>query len=128
MSKVVLDASCLLALIKNERGAEIVEQLLGNIIMSSINVSEVAAVLLDSEMTEEECRSSIEPFIDSIIPFCETQAFIAASLKKHTKKLGLSLGDRACIALGIKTGFKVYTADKIWKNLEIKNVDIRLIR
>ncbi len=69
MSKVVLDASCLLALIKNERGAEIVEQLLGNIIMSSINVSEVATVLLDSEMTEEECKSSIEPFIDSIIPF-----------------------------------------------------------
>jgi len=128
MSKVVLDASCLLALIKNERGAEIVEQLLGNIIMSSINVSEVATVLLDSEMTEEECKSSIEPFIDSIIPFCENQAFVAASLKKHTKKLGLSLGDRACIALGIKTGFKVYTADKIWKNLEIKNVDIRLIR
>ncbi|WP_417905529.1 PIN domain-containing protein [Candidatus Tisiphia endosymbiont of Micropterix aruncella] len=65
MNKVVLDASALLALIKYETGATEVEKLLGNIIMSSVNVSEVAAILLDSDMTEEECKNSIEPFISS---------------------------------------------------------------
>ena len=52
INKVVLDASALLALIKNEPGSDIVEKLIGNIVMSSVNVSEVAAVLLDSEMLE----------------------------------------------------------------------------
>lgn len=55
MNKVILDASALLALIKKEHGAEIIEPLLGNIVMSSVNVSEVAAILLDSDMSEVEC-------------------------------------------------------------------------
>ena len=69
MSKVVLDASALLALIKNEDGALVVEKLLGNIIMSSVNVAEVAAILMKVNMSKEECAGSIEPFIDSIISF-----------------------------------------------------------
>ncbi|WP_341757651.1 type II toxin-antitoxin system VapC family toxin [Candidatus Tisiphia endosymbiont of Ditula angustiorana] len=128
MNKVVLDASALLALIKYETGATEVEKLLGNIIMSSVNVSEVAAILLDSDMTEEECKNSIEPFISSIIPFDSEQSFLSALLKKHTKHKGLSFGDRACIALGIKLNVSIYTADKAWYNLEINQADIKLIR
>lgn len=128
MNKAILDASALLALIKQEPGYKIVEELLGGIIMSSVNVSEVAAILLDSEMSIKECRTIIEPLVDTIVDFDAEQSFIAGDLKKHTKKLGLSLGDRACISLGAKLKLPVYTSDKIWSSLDMDLVDIKLIR
>jgi PIN domain nuclease of toxin-antitoxin system len=128
MNKVVLDASALLALIKNETGGNIVENLLGSIVMSSVNISEVASILLDSSMVLEECKDVIEPFIDSIISFDSKLSFATASLKKLTKHKGLSLGDRACIALGIFLDLPVYTADKAWAELKIPNLKINLIR
>jgi len=128
MSKVVLDSSALLALIKNETGGDVIENLLGNIVMSSVNVSEVASILLDSSMSLEECKDVIEPFIDSIISFDTELAFIAASLKKLTNHKGLSLGDRACIGLGVFLELPVYTADKFWVDLDIPNLKINLIR
>lgn len=63
MNKVILDSSALLALIKNETGAIIIEKLLGNILMSSVNVSEVAAILFQSNISEEECKNSIAPVL-----------------------------------------------------------------
>lgn len=128
MNKYILDASSLLALIKNEPGSQMVEELLGHIIMSSINVSEVAATLMQSTMTFEESQECILPLISSLIPFDEPQAFQTAALKKQTKSWGLSLGDRACIALGMTKQLPIYTADRIWKELKIEGVDIRLIR
>ena len=128
MNKVILDSSALLALIKNEEGSSVVEELLGSIIMSSINISEVASILLDSEMDTEQVSKAIEPFIDSIIDFDFEYSILCASLKKSTKHLGLSLGDRACISLGIKLSFPIYTADKLWAELKLENADIRLIR
>ena len=128
MSKIILDASALLALIKNETGASIVEGLLGQVVMSSINVSEVASILLESEMNSQEAQECLLPLISIIIPFDEEQAFYTAELRKHTKNQGLSLGDRACISLGIKMNLPVYTADRIWKNIRLDNVEINLIR
>jgi len=125
---VVVDASGLLALIRLEAGAEIVEGLLGNIVMSSVNVSEVAHILMDLGMSEELCRETIEPFIYKVIEFDTDLAFLSASLKKATKHKGLSLGDRACIALAIKLKSPVYTSDRVWKELRIENLDVRLIR
>ena len=128
MSKVILDASALVALVKNEAGADKVEPLLGHIVMSSVNVSETASILLQSEMTAQEVQECLLPLISEIVPFDEEQAFHTAELRKHTKKQGLSLGDRACISLGIKMNLPVYTADKIWQNLQLNNLDIKLIR
>ncbi len=127
-NNVILDSSALLALLKNEPGANIVESLLGAITMSSINVSEVATVLLDSEMTLEECQNIILPFISAIVPYDEEQAFLTADLRKKTKSYGLSLGDRACISLGQKLQLPIYTADKIWGKLKLENTEIKLIR
>ena len=128
MSKFILDASALLALLKNEPGADKVEPLLGQIVMSSINVSETASILLESEMTAQEVQECLLPLISDIVPFDEEQAFKTAELRKHTKNHGLSLGDRACISLGIKMGLPVYTADKVWKKLQLDNLEIELIR
>lgn len=128
MNNVILDASALLALIKNETGAEIVENLLGKIIMSTINISEVATILLDIGMTNQECEQSIFPFISQIIHFDQKQALRVATLRKETKSKGLSLGDRACIALGIEMNLPIYTADKVWAELNIFQADIKVIR
>lgn len=127
MSSIIFDASALLALIKNEHVNLDLEKYLGNIFMSSVNVSEVAGILLESEMSYEECKNSIEPLITSIIVFDQEQSFLAANIKKQTKHLGLSLGDRACISLGLTTGYPIYTADKAWAKLNL-NCEIILIR
>mgnify|MGYP006779033157 FL=1 len=128
MSKVVLDSSALIALIKNEKGAEVVEPLMGRIVMSAINIAEVAGILIDLGMSIEECKNSIEPFVDLIVPLDLQQAFEIALLKKLTKDKGLSIGDRACIALGTAMNLPIYTADKIWQSLNLKDADIVLIR
>lgn len=130
MTKVILDASALLALINNEKGADKVEPLIGNIVMSSVNVTEVASKVYDLLGNEniEQCKMSIEPFIDSIIEFDKTQCYIAASLKNTTKHKGLSLGDCACLATALQLGLPVYTADKIWAELDVPNIEIKLIR
>ncbi|ABE05009.1 PIN domain protein [Rickettsia bellii str. RML Mogi] len=126
MSSVIFDASALLALIKNEPTNLKLETFLGNICMSSVNISEVASILLD-KISYQECKDIIEPLINSIIAFDQEQSFLAANIKKQTKHLGLSLGDRACIALGLATGYPVYTADKAWAKLQV-NCKIILIR
>jgi ribonuclease VapC len=128
MSKVVLDASALIALIKGEKGAEEVEKLLGQIVMSTVNISEVAAILADLTMKQEDCQFAIEPFVESVIPFDTNQAYNAALLKNETKHKGLSFGDRACIALGIMMRIPIYTADKAWADLSILGAKIILIR
>lgn len=130
MNKVIFDASALLALINNEQGANKLEPLIGNIVMSSVNVTEVAGKIYDilGNNNEEQCKLSIEPFIHSIIEFDKTQCYIAASLKNQTKHKGLSLGDRACLATALQLGLPVYTADKIWAELDLPNIKIKLIR
>ena len=85
MNKAILDASALLALIKQESGCQIVEELLGRVIMSSVNISEVASILLDSDMSIKECRTIIEPLVDTIVDFDTEQSLLAGDLKKHTK-------------------------------------------
>jgi PIN domain nuclease of toxin-antitoxin system len=129
MNKVVLDASALLALINNEKGADKVEALIGNIIMSTVNVSEVAGKIYDIlGNNEEQCQLAIEPFVDSVIDFDKNLSYLAASLKKQTNSKGLSFGDRACIATGLRAGLPVYTADKVWADLDIPNLNLVLIR
>lgn len=78
-------------------------------------------------MTIEQTTKSIAPFIDSTISFDFEYSILCANLKNSIKHLGLSLGDRACIALGIKLKLPIYTADKIWTTLKLDNIDIRLI-
>ena len=130
MNKVVVDASALLALINSEKGADKVEVLVGNIIMSSVNVTEVASKVYDllNNNNEEQCKLSIEPFVHSIIDFDKSLCYLAASLKARTKHKGLSLGDRACIATALQLDLPVYTADKVWAELDIPNLKLKLIR
>jgi PIN domain nuclease of toxin-antitoxin system len=79
-------------------------------------------------MSLEEALSAIEPLVNSIVSFDLEQSIDCAHLEKTTKHLGLSIGDRACITLGIKLKFPIYTADKVWDKLNLHNVETKLIR
>ncbi|MCZ6902106.1 MAG: PIN domain-containing protein [Rickettsia endosymbiont of Ixodes persulcatus] len=81
MNNIIFDASALLALIKNETINIELAKFLGSVYMSSVNVSEVARILLKSEMSLHECKDAIESLINSIIDFNQEQSFLAAYIK-----------------------------------------------
>ena len=98
-------------------------------VMSTINVAEVAKYFVEKHnIAISVIKSAIESNLYEVIPFDAEQAYISAELITITKKYGLSIGDRACLALGMTKGYPVYTADKIWANLNIPNLSINIIR
>lgn len=128
MSKYVLDASALLALFNMEQGEDIVAKLLPLSVMSTVNIAEVISELDKKlDIKPEEGKKLIMNAIDKIVPLDLDQAVAIGNLRKYTSHLGLSLGDRACLALGITTGYPIYTADRAWGKLEL-DCKIILIR
>jgi len=126
--KVVVDASAVLALLNEEDGSEEISQLIGNAVISSVNLSEVVTKLADAGITERNIEQILSNLNLEIIPFNNQQAFMAALLLRPSTKLNeLSLGDRACLALGIALNLPVITTDRLWANLNL-DVEIRVVR
>ncbi len=126
---IILDASSLICVISYEHGWENVKKLLPKAIMSSVNIAEVAKFLVyDRQMEKEKVKTFVETLIYDSVIFDNEQAYITAEMLSLTQKFGLSLGDRACLALGIKTGYPIFTADKVWSELKISGIEIHLIR
>ena len=126
-SEVVLDASALLALLNGEPGAEVVDEHMDGAVISSVNLSEVVAKLGDGGMPTESVRSALAELKLQIHAFDTAQAFAAGELRVKTRHLGLSLGDRACLALARQLARPVLTADGAWKKLRI-GIEVRPIR
>ena len=128
MIKAVVDASALLAFLKEEKRAlNKLEEILPRALISSVNFCEVATVLGSLGMPEETIEEVVEGTISEIVSFDSSQALLAAGLRELTKPYGLSLGDRACLALGLAYKLPVYTADRIWKEIKF-DIPIELIR
>jgi PIN domain nuclease of toxin-antitoxin system len=127
LSSVVLDASALLALLNSEPGNETVAEYIPASAISSVNFSEVVAKLNDAGMPEEAVRSALGDIELDVRPFDTELAYQAGILRTQTKKLGLSFGDRACLALGRQLQVPVLTTDRNWRSLEV-GVEIRVIR
>lgn len=125
--KIVLDASAILALIQEEPGAEVIKPLLSQSMMSTVNVAETLTSLQKVDIGPEEGIEYMSLLINEIVNFDLDQALEVAILYPKTKHKGLSLGDRACLALGKKYHATLYTADKAWKNID-SELDIHLIR
>lgn len=129
MYKAVIDASALLAFLKDETvPLDELESLLPKSLMSSVNACEVATVMTRLGIPLEEIAGLINETIGEIVPFNKEHYLLTAKLWHVTKPYGLSLGDRACLALAQYTKLPVYTADKIWSKLEIAPLQINLIR
>ncbi|MGA8429479.1 MAG: type II toxin-antitoxin system VapC family toxin [Candidatus Sulfotelmatobacter sp.] len=130
MSKIVLDTSALLAILHEEPGAETVTKRLESLdtfAMSTVNVSETYGKLVGRGVSSTEAWEAVTASIPLIEPFDEQQAKIAGQLLPRTRSLGLSLGDRACLALATVLKAPVYTADRAWKGLKL-GVTIHIIR
>lgn len=119
-NKIVFDSSALIMLFAKELGYESVRQNLKYAIISSVNIAQVYKYCIEVQnLTEEDCRNLIKLSGIKIIDFCEEQALITAKMIKQTKQYGLSLGDRACIALAMYKNHPILTCDKIWQKVEL---------
>ena len=102
-------------------------ELLSNATCSTVNLAEVLTKLVSAGGPPDEAWEDTLSPIREATPFTDEHAKIAGSLVAQTRTLGLSLGDRACLALGLALKAPVYTADKSWKNLKL-GVRIHVIR
>ena len=127
MSSVVLDASALIAFLRNEPGSDGVGAALPDAAISSVNLSEVLAKASDTPKGFESAKTALRGLQLRIVPFDEEQAVIAAGLRPLTRPLGLSLGDRCCLALGLAEEIPILTTDRQWSKLP-RGIQIRVIR
>ncbi|MCY7345723.1 MAG: type II toxin-antitoxin system VapC family toxin [Pyrinomonadaceae bacterium] len=126
MIENILDASAILAVLQNETGKEKVEPILEKSAISRVNATEVLTKLIEKGMSAREAKQAFDDLELEVIEFNESQSLKAAELRPLTKHLGLSLGDRCCLALAILEKLPAVTADKNWAGLNF--VKIELIR
>lgn len=127
MSDYALDASALLTLLFGERGAERVEDVISASAISAINLAEAVAKLQDHGVPDNRIRYDIEALGLIVVP-CDSQLALEIGLMRAaTRGAGLSLGDRACLALARSIGAVAMTADRAWLNVDV-GVPIELIR
>ncbi len=115
----VLDASALLCLLHDEKGADRVSEALPRSIISAVNLSEAIAKLADVGLSPKRISAAIEALQLAVVSFDEEQAEVAGLLRPKTKRLGLSFGDRACLALGRRRKAVVLTCDNAWSSLDL---------
>lgn len=123
----VLDASALLAYLHQESGWERVRLALAGACIGAVNWCEVAQKASRNGLDVLRVRSLLQDMEMSIVPFTLDQAEIAAQLWQQTHPLGLSLADRACLALAMERQRPILTADRAWSELSL-GLDIQFIR
>lgn len=125
---LVYDASALLAVIFSEPGAEAVIELMSEAggEISAANLAEVGSKMAERGLSASQVQRELASFSLAVAPLDELQALLVAGLRMSTKPLGLSLGDRCCLALAQTRRATVVTGDRSWKKL--KGFDIKLIR
>ena len=110
-SKIVLDASALLCLLNDEPGAERVLDVLTQSVVGTTNLAEVVSKLRERGVPLDEVREALGGLHLDVRPLSPAQAMIIGDLRPATKPLGLSLGDRACLALAVDLQAEMLTTD-----------------
>ena len=123
----MLDSSAVLALLNGERGSDVVRENLAQATISAVNIAEVVTRLARAG----EQRGAIQEVLNlldlTVADFDDGLAKDTGMLVVKTAKAGLSLGDRACLALAAREDLPALTADRAWSNLEI-GVEVRFVR
>lgn len=124
-----LDASAVLALLQTEPGHALVQAHIerGNCFISSVNVTEVLTRLIDRGMSVDDAEAVLDALELEVAAFDDTAARAAAALRVATRAQGLSLGDRACLALAAQHKAVAVTADRVWRDVKC-GVRVELIR
>ncbi|HYD67061.1 type II toxin-antitoxin system VapC family toxin [Azospirillum sp.] len=125
---IIADSSAILALLWDEPGADVVASVIERAALSAVNWSEIATLLVGRGMPDEQLAAVLRALpVAAIVPFERDQAEAAGRLRRDTRHVGLSLGDRACLALARAHGLPVLTADRVWSTLAL-GIEVRLIR
>jgi ribonuclease VapC len=128
MNEVVFDASVLLAMIQQERGAEkVTDELLDRSVASTVNLAEVQSKLIKRGYSPHDAWEDTLSSVKIAVPYTSEHARIAGDLITATERYGLSLGDRSCLALAIALRAPVYTTEQIWRDLKV-GIPIHVIR
>lgn len=123
----MLDASAVLAMLRGEPGGEKVFELLPRAIISAVNYAETVSKLIDLGASRQEAAEVVEEFALQVATLDAEAALDAGLLRESTRAKGLSLGDRACLALAMARGLPAVTADRSWAAVDV-GVEIVLIR
>ena len=124
-----LDASALLALIHGEPGADTVVRLISDALLSTVNYAEVIGTLARRGGSPEKARAAVAAFPLRIVDLDRETAYRAGALEPVTRREGLSLGDRACLALAERHAIPALTADRAWRAVgERLGIAVELIR
>ncbi|MGH3978195.1 MAG: PIN domain-containing protein [Pseudonocardiaceae bacterium] len=124
---VVLDTSAVLAWLRDEPGAKIVDPLLASGIVSAPNWSETWQKLHQHGVDADRATRRLRVLGVRVEPLTADGAVAAARLWDHTRSAGLSLGDRCCLALAVRLGCPAVTADTTWADLDL-DLTVHLIR
>ena len=120
MPNYVLDASALMALFQGESGSDKVAQAVKDgAAISTVNLSEIASKLSELNTPQTLIQDAINGLGLTIVDFNADLAYSVGLLRPLTRHLGLSLGDRACLALAQYLNLPVITSDRLWKNLSL---------
>lgn len=126
-ASAVFDASAILAVLLSEPGSDRVLPVLEGGGLSTVNLIEVHTRMITLGADPARVWNRVLDFQCQICPFTESQARVAAELFTATRPYGLSLGDRACLALAIERKAKVYTTDRSWKSIPLP-IEVEVIR
>jgi len=124
MSKYVLDSSAILTVLHQEPGADKAIACFPDSIVSSVNAAEVLAKLTEKSNDVDRAIEAFELLQLTIVDFDYAHATKSAELRPLTKNLGLSLGDRSCLALAILSDATAVTADKTWRRIKFCSVEM----
>ncbi len=117
----------MLALLHGERGFKAVDAVMDIAVISSVNLAEVYTKLVERGPDALTAGQVYLATFTGVEPFTESQARLAGELRQKTRAAGLSLGDRACLALALTLDAEVYTADQAWAAVDV-GCKIHLIR
>lgn len=128
MTSVVMDASVVLALIRDEPGADKVALQVGRAAISAVNLQEIIKELALSGLDVETIRELLDELRLDVRAHDVEAAYMAAGLHAQTKEFGCGLGDRSCLALAMQLGVPALTADREWKKVKVKGLKVEHIR
>jgi ribonuclease VapC len=128
--KFVLDASAIMAAINREPGWEAVADYLAqDAVICAVNLAEVAKILVETGSTDASVEQAMARWSIFEVPFDSKLAVNSGLMYRMTRSAGLSLGDRACLALAALIGCPAVTTDRVWKDIESEiGVEVILIR
>lgn len=128
MASVVFDASALIALLRDEPGADLVASYIGDGLISAVNLQELVKALMKRGIPLDIVRNMVEALHLDVRPHGSEDAYAAAALHQATAEFGSGLGDRSCMALAIAENLPALTTDKEWGRISLPGLKVMLAR